>query len=714
MPKPEKINPLAVLGDHEAAQGDTDPFTDPLRFKRVITTLQGTTGRRSNRVVTQPVVTQPGVTPSVATRRNDRRQELGPYKKSPNAQTRKNKKKADDVEDSNQSFLSLLMEYKTSSYLKLTSEQQYTLDMSIKYVKSTEERDRFSNLEDKIEYLKGINKKHLYLQQKQFYLHKIFDDYVDKKIIVEHLKLLKVWKTSQKGKTLVESKAHYDAHCKPQQAVITKILNEHKHAGENFALRYERLTTPLYYEMDDVDLTKLYPAALNICSTFIDYIQHHTDDVYYVFSEDLDLTLDIHTGIWRQIFSDGHKLMKTGKNPKTIETCGKQNATAMDTELPMINENYMCPGCIEKELGTKKPDGTFEKKTDVKMAVDHCTPIKQAFLTYDDDALCAQLIMTCAVCNGIKIDTRSEEFIFKIYKDDRPVSMFKNKDASTLSKSKLELRNEHYVKIHKIAISKGVKTFLDALNSAGGMTETYKTIKELEDKQVAQVLQGYRELTEAVPAMLALVETGDKPNSDKLRSALKLLLFKLIDNGRGRMAYESIMPHDINYFIYTFFEYYSSTLGDPINLNTLTKFLQECRGTVYFDGRDEDEVALYIDILPTYIFQLLNTDTRSTMPIEKFKSLCDYMYRKHLDFVLDEIIKKREIRGSLVVDPTITYTTTPLEIDPESTKFQSAVEALVGMPQGEQGEQQPMDVAGKTKTKKNKKKKKRNKYTRRR
>ena len=704
-------DPWAVLRDYKAAQEDIDP----LQFNRVTTKLQGTTGRRSNRVVPPPVVTSPGVTPSVATRRNERRRGDEPYNTNPNAQqTRKNKKKADNVEDSHQSYLSSLMEYKKNSYLKLTSEQQYTLDMSIKYVKSTEERDRFSTLKDKIAYLKDINKKHLYLQQKQFYLHKIFDEYVvDKEIINTHLRLLKEWKTSQKGKTLEESKTYYDTYCKRQQKIITNLLEKHKDVGENFALRYKRLTTPLYWEMDDVDQSKLTSAALDIRSTFIDYIKTHTDDVYYVFSEDLDLTLDIHTGIWRQIFSDGHKLMKTAKNPRTIETCGKINATAMDTELPKKGGKYMCPGCIEKELGTKNPDDTFEKNTDVKMAVDHCTPIKQAFLTYEDDALCAQLIMTCAVCNGIKIDTRSEEFIFKIYKDDRPVSMFKKEDASPLSKSDLRLRNEHYVKIHKIAISKGVKTFLDALNSAGGMTETYKTIKELEDKQVQQVLQGFAELTTAVPALLALVETGDTPKRDKIRSALKLLLFKLIDNGKGYMDYESITPYHINYFIYTFFVHYGPKLGDPINLDTLTKFLQECMGTVYFDGRDEDEVVLYIDILPTYIFQSLNTDIHSTIPIEKFKSLCDFMYSKHLDFVVDEI-KKRKMRGSLVVDPTITYTTTPLEIDPESTKFQSAVEALVGMPQGEQGEQQPMDVAGKTKKKKNKKKKKRNKYTRRR
>lgn len=561
--------------------------------------------------------------------------------------------------------------YKSSNYSTLDAKQQYTLDTSIEYekAKQTREKDNSSFLENKIDSLKERTEK------KEFYLQKIFDGYIGKGLIDQHTESLRIWKDSTESKSPQEIKVYYDSFCKPLQQKIIGILRRRTAIfcsitvppepfnGASFAQKYEHLTTPLYYSMSEIkarpDLT---PTERKICTNFIEHINLNPNKVYYVFTEDLDYILNIHTGMWRQLFGDGHALMQTSRNPKTIETCGKINATGPTTELPIKSipqggDFYMCPGCIKNQVGTKNAAGSFEKMQGVKVAVDHCSPVKQAFINYGDDALCAQLIMTCSVCNGGKLDEREEEFIFKIHKDHRQVRLFKQKQVninpeSKLSKSDFDKRNAFYVKIHKAAINKGVNNFKDALRNAGILTDTYDTLVDFKDKQIRVMLDGMRELTETIPAMLSL--NGARVSPDKLLSTLELFLYTIIDKNRGYTDFQELTYDNIDYMIQVFIENF---LPFPfIHIDALTNCVSRAMTVLSFP---DSQLYQFSKILPIFIFQFLSVPPNQDIPITKFKSLCKYMYNTYLNFVLYQI-EKQQKSYTIAFDITYDYLT-PLQ-----------------------------------------------------
>ena len=554
-----------------------------------------------------------------------------------------------------------------SSNPTLNAKEQYTLDKSIEYekAKQTQEKDNFSFLEDKIKSLKKRTDK------KEFYLHKIFDDYIGKGLIDEHMESLRIWKDYTESKSPQEIKDYYDSVCKPLQQNIIDTLRRRTATfcsitgepfnGASFAQKYEHLTTPLYYSMSEiVAQPNLTHTERKICTIFTGHIGLNPNGVYYVFSEDLDYILNIHTGIWRQLFGDGHALMQTKKNPKTIETCGKINATGPTTELPKKgtpqNGNfYMCPGCIKNQVGSKNAAGSFDKMQGVKVAVDHCSPVKQAFINYGDDALCAQLIMTCSVCNGGKLDEREEEFIFKIHNDRRPVRQFKQKQPTTeshLITSDFNMRNAFYVKIHKAAINKGVNNFYEALRNAGILTDTYETLVDFKDRQIMVMLDGMREYTETIPALLSL--SGTRVSPDKLLSMLELFLYTIIDKNRGYTDFQELTYDNIDYMIQVFIDNFLPV--QIISLADLTNCVSRALRVLSFP---DSQLYQFSKILPIFTFQFLSVPPNQGIPIAKFKSLCKYMYNTYLEFVLYQIEKQQKSR-TILFDPTYDYLT-PLQ-----------------------------------------------------
>jgi hypothetical protein len=587
-------------------------------------------------------------------------------KVEPHNKTKK-KKETDYSLYADSTNIERLERFKSSYSNLLNAKEQYTLDKSIEYekAKQTQDKENSSFLRDKIESLKERTEK------KEFYLHKIFDDYIDKALIDDHMESLRTWKDYTESKSPQEIKDYYDSVCKPQQQIIIDILigitgtfcsiTNEPFNGASFAQKYEHLTTPLYYSMSDIyarpDLT---PTERRICTIFIEHIGLNPNKVYYVFSEDLDYILNIHTGIWRQLFGDGHALMQTKKNPKTIETCGKINATGSTTELPQKGRPqsgyfYMCPGCIKNKVGSKDAAGSFEKMKGVPVAVDHCSPVKQAFINYRDDALCAQLIMTCSVCNGGKLDEREEEFIYKIHTDRRPVRQFKQKQPSIeshLTTPDFDIRNAFYVKIHKAAINKGVNNFYEALRNAGILTDTYETLVNFKDRQIMVMLDGMREYTETIPALLSLSETRVSP--DKLLSMLELFLYTIIDKNRGYTDFQELTYDNIDYMIQVFIDNFLPV--QIITLADLTNCVSRAMRVLSFP---DSQLYQFSKILPIFTFQFLSVPPNQGIPIAKFKSLCKYMYNTYLEFVLYQIEKQQKSR-TIQFDPRYDYLT-PLQ-----------------------------------------------------
>jgi hypothetical protein len=595
-----------------------------------------------------------------------------PFYKSVETQKKTRKKKETETDYSlyaDSTNIERLELFKSSYSNLLNAKEQYTLDKSIEYekAKQTQDTENSSFLGGKIKSLKERT------DIKEFYLHKIFDEYTGKALIDQHTESLRIWKDSTQSESPEDIKYYYDTHCKPLQQKIIRILigrrakfsSMSKHVffnGASFAQKYEHLTTPLYYRMSETVMTQpdLTPTESKICTIFIEYIRLNPNEVYYVFSEDLDYILNIHTGIWRQLFGDGHALMQTSNNPKTIETCGKKNATNPITELPIKSipqsgKFYMCPGCIKNKVGTKNTAGSFDKMQGVKVAVDHCSPVKQAFINYGDDALCDQLIMTCAVCNGGKLDEREEEFIFKIHTDKRPVRLFKQKQVTTennLSKSELNMRNTFYVKIHKAAINKGVNDFRGALRNAGILTDTYETLVDFKDKQIMIMLDGMREYIETIPALLSLNETIVNP--DKLLSMLELFLYTIIDKNRGYTDFQELTYDNIDRMIQEFIVNFLPF--EFITLATLTNCVSRAMRVLSFP---DSQLYQFSKILPIFTFQFLSVSPDQAIPIAKFKSLCKYMYNTYLEFVLYQIEKQQKSR-TILFDTTYDYLT-PLQ-----------------------------------------------------
>ena len=577
---------------------------------------------------------------------------------------KKTRKKTDYSLYADSTNIERLELFKSSNSSTLDAKEQYTLDKSIEYekAKQTRDKDNSSFLKDKIKSLTERTEK------KKFYLHKIFDDYIGNALINKHMESLRRWKDDTQSMSLEDIKNHYDKFCKPLQQNIIDILRDRSDIfcsstgelfnGASFAQKYEHLTTPLYYSMSEiVAQSSLTPTERKICDDFIEHIRSNPNGVYYVFSEDLDYILNIHTGIWRQLFGDGHALMQTSKNPKTIETCGKINATSPTTELPKKSTQqtgnfYMCPGCIENEVGSKNTDGSFEKIQGVKVAVDHCSPVKQAFINYGDDALCAQLIMTCSVCNGGKLDEREEEFIFKIHKDRRPVRQFKKKQVISerkLSPQDSDMRNAFYVKIHKAAINKGVNNFREALRNAGILTETYDTLVDFKDKQIMVMLDGLREYTETIPALLSL--SGTRVSPDKLLSMLELFLYTIIDKNRGYTDFQELTSNNIDSMIQVFIDNFLP--AQFISLDALTNCVSRAMKVLSFP---DSQLYQFSKILPIFTFQFLSVPPNQAIPIAKFKSLCKYMYNTYLEFVLYQIEKQQKSK-TILFDPTYDYLT---------------------------------------------------------
>ena len=216
----------------------------------------------------------------------------------------------------------------------------------------------------------------------------------------------------------------YQEKCKPLQEIVLASL------PENLREAYTRFTTPLFFALVEKGLVRLHKIQ-ELLKEFFDATASEPRAVTHVFSDSLFIVLHIHLGFWRQEFNDGHLLVKTPSLAVTIETLGKENAIGkrgmgkgkqkkiMPTKLPMnSDENFECP-CCTRVIGTPTAARTF-KKSGERSAVDHTNPVGYAYIIYNDNALCAQLVYLCYDCNAYKSDTDLIEFFDMICNRSRP------------------------------------------------------------------------------------------------------------------------------------------------------------------------------------------------------------------------------------------------------------------------------------------------------
>ena len=459
-------------------------------------------------------------------------------------------------------------------------------------------------------------------------------------------------------------KYYYTNNCISKQASIVQKLEALGPDGIIMAEKYKHLTTPFYYDMQsmsEVDYKKLDDEEKSVWVKFQAYVENknkkkkgNKEAIYHIFTDDIDMTLHINTGPWRQLFSDGHAFMDTKDLPKTIETCGNRNTPMLPRD---DHKNYLCPACTEK-IGSEDEKGTFAKQPGVRVSVDHVDPVKHAFITYNNDGLCEQLTMTCYECNLIKSNMPVQKFISKIHTDPRPVYMFRQEELDKekyLKEDNLNIRNIYYVDNIVRSILKGIKTLPEMLKSAAQITKTYKTVTELKNKEIQKMLKISR-LLDSVPALLGLAEADISP--EYLLGMVETFIFTIMDFDRisNCISFDQLTDVDIEDILNSFIKKFTkrgNITDDYIRRSNLLDYVTFYT-TLIPRNSNKYDYFLYKNIMVLFVFQYLDIDYDQPIPINMFKQFCDHIYKTYSDYELYEFWEQ-QARRSFIADPGRSY-----------------------------------------------------------
>jgi hypothetical protein len=308
----------------------------------------------------------------------------------------------------------------------------------------------------------------------------------------------------------------YQENCKPLQEIVLASL------PENLREAYTRFTTPLFFALVEKDLVRL-PEIQELLKEFFYATESEPRAVTHVFSDSLFIVLHIHLGFWRQEFNDGHLLVKTPSLAVTIETLGKENAIGkrgmgkgkpkkiMPTNLPMNSDkNFECP-CCTRVIGTPTATGAFRKSGE-RSAVDHTNPVGYAYIIYNANALCAQLVYLCYDCNAYKSDTDLIEFFDMICNRSRPngyrrfYEFGKTEDDITLedplTREEYDTREKFYIINIRYTLGEcGVNSFEEMIDKAIMLKKLYIDTEMRKD----EIIKKARQIAPIVDGVAALI-----------------------------------------------------------------------------------------------------------------------------------------------------------------------------------------------------------------
>ena len=379
-------------------------------------------------------------------------------------------------------FLRLLETYKTENSSTLPIPKKKTLESAIEYIKS---KTKLSDIEQskmakKVAYLMRPEK----FTERERFLLAIFtnnDGSALQQHISNHIRCLKEMASLQ-SITPSNYKATYGAHyktkCLPLQTMILGLLDPQLQEA------YKQFTTPLFFALEESG--SLETERCDLLKEFFDQVEIDPAAICYVFSDNLFNVMSIHLGVWRQLFNDGHTLVKADPDRityKSIETCGVKNATRDETILPKSEEDFLCPCCM-RIIGKEDRKGKFTRSGGLRTSVDHTNPVGCAWINYDDDALCEQLVVICFDCNAYKSDTSLIEFFYKIMTNPNRFYDFDSTTPSLLSTKERIDRVSFYIKNIRNALRQGVNTFPNMLNKAKGLKTIYTKIEKMKDEMI--------------------------------------------------------------------------------------------------------------------------------------------------------------------------------------------------------------------------------------
>lgn len=226
-----------------------------------------------------------------------------------------------------------------------------------------------------------------------------------------------------------ENDIWYDECMELQKTVCANLKDEYAKAYRNF-------TTPLYLFLKK-EGHEQNSDFNNLLKEFYEFIESEdpmftSNRAYatrHIVISDLVWVVFMNTGLWRQLFKDGHKTLQQFDIKGDINSIAQTNAQTkhiVSETVPAGSDIIIpCPCCSRPIL--KSQNGKIKKITSAEggtpSAADHTNPITHAFSEYKMDAQKINLVMICQSCNGAKLNAHFIKF-FTFLKNNKTTPLY--------------------------------------------------------------------------------------------------------------------------------------------------------------------------------------------------------------------------------------------------------------------------------------------------
>lgn len=427
--------------------------------------------------------------------------------------------------------------------------------------------------------------------------------------IHEHIKYM--------GKSDVDDEKWYEECMVLQEKVCANLKNE------NYQQAYKNLTTPLYMHLKKVGFTQFD----NLLKEFMAFIES-TDSKFttnkkyakrHVVISDLVWVIFMNTGLWRQLFKDGHKMLRLFGINGDINSVAKNNAQETNIDNGSSSSDtgihIPCPGCSRHiltkttmTLKNKTTKTTISKNPNIGSAADHTNPVGPAYTECSVDALKINLVMICQNCNSAKLNTHFIKFFIWLQnnKTNPLYNLVKVKSIQHTMETEFgDERLSFYEKIEHKMIEAGFLKLADMYNRANEIKQVYNTSLELLEASTQKYV-------ERILGAATLVDVGNPERTGtKLYDNLINTLFGMIIGVKKTKS----RPNE-EVLTELFYEITSSqTSSQSIDRNNLEEFFKRYRDSIIFNyipNIKGQNFEVFADALANHLFYEIKSQPTST------------------------------------------------------------------------------------------------------
>ena len=361
--------------------------------------------------------------------------------------------------------------------------------------------------------------------------------------------------------------------------------------NKNYQKAYKNLTTPLYMKLKTEnytqfgDLLKEFMAFIESADSKFainkDYAKKH------VVISDLVWVIFMNTGLWRQLFKDGHKMLTLHGIPGNINSVAKLNAqkTHIDngSSSSSTEKHIPCPGCSRhiltkttKTLKNEKINTTISKNPNIGSAADHTNPVAHAFTECSINALKINLVMICQTCNSAKLNTHFIKFFIWLQNNKtKPLyNLVRDKHIQhTMKHGFGDARLNFYEKIEHQMIEAGVLEL-------SAMFKRAEEIKNVYTTNLILLETSTQKYVEHILGAVILVDVGNPE-----RTGDKLLYVDLINTLFGMIIGVKKIRSLTDEQVLTelFYEISSPQQQQVITRNNLEEFFKQSKDSIIFN-----------------------------------------------------------------------------------------------------------------------------------